>query len=143
MSDTWVLVAESARARIFDPEGPNDRWSVVQEFSHIESRENGQDLRGNRPDQIQHSEEKDMKGDKPGWVFDVEDERFAKELCESLSRSFSVNAFRELIIVAPPKFLGRLRRNLTAPVRKVVKLEIDKDYTQFRPEQLADHVPNL
>ena len=143
MSDTWILVAESARARIFDPEGPNNRWALVQEFSHVESRENGQNLRGNRPDQIQHAMEKDVKGDKPGWVFDVEDERFAKELCEALSRSFGVNAFRELIIVAPPKFLGRLRRNLTEPVRKVVKLEIDKDYTYLKPDELAQSVPNF
>lgn len=143
MNDTWIVVAEAARARIFDPGEPNDRWTLVQEFSHRESRENNYHLRGNRPDQIQHPEERDVKGDNPERLYQVEDERFAKEICDSLQRAFSNNAFRELVLVAPPRFLGRLRSHLSPTLKRVVKLELDKDYTQLRPDQLAENVPNI
>lgn len=143
MSETWIVVADASQARVFDPDGPNGKWVVVQQFSHLESREQGQDLRGNRPDQIQHAEEKDIRGPQPERFFDVEDDRFAKEICEALTRSVSANAFRNLVLVAPPRFLGRLRQHLTPAIRPRVRAEIAKDYSSLKPHELADSVPNF
>jgi protein required for attachment to host cells len=48
--------------------------------------------------------------------------------------------FQQLSLVVSPKFLGMLRKLLDPQLESAVSLEIDKDYTQFAPEQLLEQV---
>jgi protein required for attachment to host cells len=138
MSETWIVVADRATARIFDPDGPHGRWDMVHEFIHNEAREANQKLRGNRPDQIQHTEERlhPAKMD-PRSIHKVEEDRFAKELCAYLEKSYLAKAFQALVLVAAPSFLGSLRRHLRDWLKEKVTLELDKDYGHLKPHQLA------
>lgn len=141
MSETWIVVADRATARIFDPDGPHGRWNMIHEFVHLPSRERNQKLRGNRPDQIQHSEEKLYRGGmEPNDLYKVEEGRFAKEIVEFLERSFSANAYKELVIVSPPSMLGSLRMHLPRWLKEKVVRELDKDYGHLKPHELADTV---
>jgi len=138
MSETWIVVADRAAARIFDPDGPHGRWDMVHEFIHNEAREANQKLRGNRPDQIQHTEERlhPARMD-PRSIHKVEEDRFAKELCGFLEKSYLAQAFRGLVLVAAPSFLGSLRRHLSDWLKEKVTLELDKDYGHLKAHQLA------
>ncbi len=141
MSETWIVVADRATARIFDPEGPKGRWEMLHEFVHLPGRERNQKLRGNRPDQIQHTEEKIYRGGlEPTNLYKVEEDRFAKEICEFLERSYMTTAFRSLVLVAAPSFLGSMRRHLKDWLREKVTLELGKDYGHLKPHELADTV---
>lgn len=141
MSETWIVVADRATARIFDPDGPKGRWAMLHEFVHLPARERNQKLRGNRPDQIQHTEEKIYRGGlQPTSLAQIEEDRFAKELCDFLERSYMATAYRSLALVAAPSFLGSLRRHLKHWLREKVTLELDKDYGHLKAHELADTV---
>jgi protein required for attachment to host cells len=43
-------------------------------------------------------------------------------------------------LVVSPQFLGMLRKLLDPQLESVVTLEIDKDYTQFSPQELLDQL---
>ena len=56
-------------------------------------------------------------------------ERFANELAEVLYRHAHANRFEKLIVIAPPKILGNLRKAFHAEVADRVEAEIPKELT--------------
>ena len=56
-------------------------------------------------------------------------ERFANELAEVLYRHAHANRFEKLIVIAPPKILGNLRKAFHAEVADRVVAEIPKELT--------------
>ncbi len=131
---TWVLIADSSRARILCTK------SRLEDLVPVEDKV----FRNTHP------RLRDILSDRPGRTFDSvgagrhamayssdarrEDERaFAVRLGDALQESLRSNAFDQLVVVAPPKMLGDLRDKLPADVRKVIKAEVAKDLT---------HVPN-
>ena len=47
-----------------------------------------------------------------------------------------------VMLIAAPMFLGVLRSKLTSPLVKMVTLEINKDYTKLKTEEIRKHLPN-
>lgn len=139
MERTWILVADASYARIFEVDEDGE-WKLLREFEHVESREQGQDLMGTRPWQIQHRAEYDAKGTNPD-LHGEQAEKFAKELSKHLEVSSATNRYARLAVVAPPKFLGLLRDNFPNPVSRKVTVELSKDYTTLRPDRMAELVP--
>lgn len=58
-----------------------------------------------------------------------EEDRFAAEAAEMLKRRALANDFEQLIIVAPPKTLGELRKHYHKEVERRVSGELAKDLT--------------
>ena len=56
-------------------------------------------------------------------------ERFAHELAEVLYRHAHANRFEKLVIIAPPKILGDLRRAFHPEVTERIAAEIPKELT--------------
>jgi protein required for attachment to host cells len=59
----------------------------------------------------------------------LEADRFAAHVADRINASAQENGFRELVIVAPPKWLAEIRKDLTPDAHKRVVCEIPKDYT--------------
>ena len=59
----------------------------------------------------------------------VGEERFAVEIANTLYRLAHANLFEALVIVAPPKVLGDLRKALHKEVVDRITLEVPKDLT--------------
>jgi len=60
---------------------------------------------------------------------DIAEERFAGELADVLYRGAHANLFDRLVIIAPPKILGNLRKAFHAEVAERVAAEIPKELT--------------
>jgi len=131
----WVLVADSAYARIF--ERKDGALHLVQQLEHPESREQNHDLIGNRPYQNQHGMEKDLKGNQPQHLRDGEAAGFAKELANLLDKAHAQNQFAELVLVSDPRFLGLLRGELTKTVTRCVTGSVNRHAVQMKPEELS------
>ena len=67
-------------------------------------------------------------------------EIFARSVSAYLLEARQAGRFRSLVLVASPEFLGVLRRVLDANVQSSVESEINKDYTQLRPDELREQV---
>jgi hypothetical protein len=59
----------------------------------------------------------------------IAEERFAGELADALYRHAQADLFEKLVIIAPPKILGNLRKVLHVEVTARVAAEIPKELT--------------
>lgn len=66
----------------------------------------------------------------------LEEERFAGEITEILKEKALQNDFDALIIVAPPKALGEMRKHYHKEVSARLKAEISKDLTGHTIEKI-------
>lgn len=141
----WVLLADGSRAQLYLKEGEDHReWTLLKDFDHPPSRQAGQALVGNRPNQIQHQMEATAKGVTGAHtVQEEESERFAQELVEYLHGAASRNEFATLVVAAAPRFLGSLKARLTKPVRARVSHYLARNYASRPPEEFAPHLTGL
>jgi protein required for attachment to host cells len=58
-----------------------------------------------------------------------EEDRFAAETADLLKREALAGSFESLIVVAPPRTLGELRKHYHVAVSEKLAGEIDKDLT--------------
>ena len=49
----------------------------------------------------------------------------------------------KLVLVASPRFLGRIRASLSGPSADLVVHTIDKELTQLAADKLAEHLPEF
>lgn len=142
MANIWVLAADGGRARIFEAASPRASLTEIKTLSNAEAR----------------LDSKDIATDRPGRTFDSagegrhamtvetdpkehEEIRFAKQVAEQLEQGRVEHAFDKLVLVAAPRFLGRLRTEIDAPLAETVALEIDKDYTTLKADELRERLP--
>lgn len=68
----------------------------------------------------------------------LEEDRFAEEIAEMLRKRALSNDFETLIIAAPPRTLGELRKHYHKEVKERLAGEIDKDLTGHTVPQIEE-----
>jgi protein required for attachment to host cells len=135
---TWVLVADSSRARLFCADKALGALEERESFAHPEGRSKTQDLTTDRPGR--------SSGNGPNMDYDVEPKRqeamaFAKALSERLRSGRNDGEFDKLYIVAAPTFLGLLRNKLDIHTAQMLVGEVNKDLTRLDPAKIRSHLP--
>ena len=140
---TWVVTADSARAHLFIYDDSTDQ---------LRSGE----LAGLPPygDRIQSHT---TKSDRPGRSFGsagggvrhaieshsdfrkLEKQRFCLTVAEAINRAASTRQFDRLVLVAPPRSLGELRKHLSDQVQSGMEV-IARDLTKAPVEKIWDEV---
>jgi protein required for attachment to host cells len=138
MSTTWVLIADSSRARLFSADRGRAPLREIEAFINPEGRIKTRDLVSDRPGR--------SSGNGPNMDYEVAPKRqqaliFAKEISEHLKSGRIGGLFRRLYIAATPSFLGLLRGKLDARTADLVVGTISKDLTQLEPQQIRRHLP--
>lgn len=140
---TWVLVADSCeakifktiKARLFDNKADGKDLTLVSEHSHPNGRKKDQDLVSDKQGSFgvgNFSEHTDPK--------QYENDRFASEISKILEHAHGQNSYHDLILIAPPNFMGMINKHLAHTVKKTVCKEIEKDYTRQTPKELVAHL---
>ncbi|HEY0625233.1 MAG TPA: host attachment family protein [Allosphingosinicella sp.] len=134
---TFVVVADGEKMLFFRNEGDGEFPQLQVERKRVQD---------NPPT-------RDQKTDEAGRTFDasggagrsayeetdfhqLEEQRFAAETAELLKKRALKNDFESLIIVAPPRTLGELRKHYHKEVEKRLVGEIAKDLTGHPVEQI-------
>jgi protein required for attachment to host cells len=141
MATTWILVANSSKAKLYANDGPKKGLKLVQELSHPQSRAKGLALITDRPGHYKSA--RSARGAFAQQTDPREQEkiRFAHELAIVLEKGRTGKAgYRRLILCAPPDFLGTLNSVLGDQVRGLVSAAISKDYTKIADKPLAGHL---
>ena len=136
MTKIWILAANSGNATLFAADSPTAPLTELMSFDNPEARVKQMELTSDRPGRsfVSHMEVAvDPK--------EQEQIRFAKLIADRLEKGRVDNDFERFVVVAAPAFLGQLRANFGAPLRSLVSLEMDKDYTALRPEDLRARLP--
>jgi protein required for attachment to host cells len=138
---TWVVACDASRARIFQVGPRRDKWQLVRELEHPAGRAKGRDLLTDAPGRTKQSGSPTRPAMDPTTEpHEVESERFARSLAGILESGLAENGYQQLVLIAPPHFLGLLRAALPQNVAKHVERTLDKDYTALAARDLAERV---
>lgn len=136
--DTWILVADRARARLFTCPGdalsrldgptPPAELMEIGDFADPEARMPARELESDRPptthDRFGHGRHA-IEPHTP--AADKATHHFAAALCEVLEHGQVDGRFDQLVLVAPPRFLGALNAAMNPNLRRSVVGELPKD----------------
>lgn len=137
-----IIVADSSRARFFHAVGSQQPWEEVAGIGHPEARSRNRDLTSDRPGRAF-----DSAGGGRHAVADRTDPHqheaqvFAREVVQHLQRSEPIANCNKIALIAPPQFLGLLRRSLNETYRNKVKLEIDKNLVIQNVDEIRQQMP--
>jgi protein required for attachment to host cells len=134
---TWVLVADSEKALILENRGSGDppdlRVLRKTEQENPPNHEQGSD----RPGRTQSSHGPGNSAyDETDW-HELGKERFAGEVADLLYKHAHASTYAELVLIAAPEVLGKLRKALHKEVADRVVAEIPKGLTQLPLDQLG------
>jgi protein required for attachment to host cells len=142
MDKTWVLVAESSRARIFTVDTPSAPLVEAETLVHTEARLHERDMTSDLPG---HDSNHSGAG-RHGYQDETAPKEqelinFARQVASRLEAARTGGELQRLIIIAAPAFLGTLRDQLSEQTGKLVTLEIAKNLAQQTPEDIRSHLP--
>jgi len=141
MKSTWIVVAESARARVFTMSGIGGKLQEVVDLSHPESRLHSRELSSDSPGRSFDSQGAGRHGmEQATDPQEREAQVFAADIARRIERGRHEGSFDSLVLVAPPKFLGRLRAELSKSARAALVGEIDKNLVEADAKTLERQV---
>ncbi len=134
---TLVIVANSARARIFSTQSLMRGIEEIEGFAHPEAHLINQELVSDSP-----GRSVDGRGtlDPRTTAREQEDKDFAKLLARHLKELHNQQHFEQLVLAASPHFLGLLRNQLPSPLDDIVSQTVDKNLTDASVEQILEYL---
>lgn len=148
MSTTWIVSADTGRARIFSESDPNSPLQEIEDMVNPEARTRTSDEYTDRmgPRAAGQSTHK-TGGALPTSLYEPqqtpeerEEQVFARDICAMLLKAKQEGRFDRLALVAAPRFLGVLRMQLDPQLKQFVIYEIDKDYAHSNGQQLREQI---
>jgi protein required for attachment to host cells len=142
MNKTWVLVAESSRAKILEQEHPHGELHELAGFDHAASRLYDKDLVSSEP-----GRSFDSKGYGRHAITSEIDpkehevEVFAHQLAHHLEQHCEKKNFNKLVVIAPPEFLGILRHTFSEHLNKITAASVNKNLVHETAENIRGHLP--
>lgn len=115
MATTWIVAADSSRARFLQLAG-REPLVELDSLLNPEARIDNREL--------------------TTYAQEHATDLFAKRVCDYLDKARNDHRYDKLVLVAPPKFLGTLRRSLDKEVAKRVVGEMPKDLSWLKEREL-------
>ncbi|NLF53354.1 MAG: host attachment protein [Thauera phenolivorans] len=140
MSMTWILVANASLAKLYENSGPNKGLKLVKELVHPESRQKNGELVSDRSGAMAGNGTGGGSMQPQTLPKQHEAKVFAQEIAQELYQGRATNAYKRLVLVAPPSFMGMLNGVLDAPTAQLVTDRFEKDYTKTPDGELAGHL---
>lgn len=142
MQPTWIVAADHTRGRIFSMDDKS--FEEVCTFTHPEARVQEQALQSDRPGRAHESVGKARHALAPD-VDSSEHERavFAKEIGSYIEQARQRHQFKKLLLIAEPKMLGSLRKELSGDTMNLVKRELSKNITQQDEREIKRYVASV
>lgn len=140
--DTWILVADSARARLFSLGEGAAGLTEIGDFINAAARTPGHQLKHAPPARVH-----DRFGysrhaiDAPTSPREKIAAKFAGVLASALERGEAEGRCDKLVLVAPPRFLGALHAALGGRLREAVVLEVAKNLTRRDAAAIRAEIP--
>lgn len=135
-NDTFVVVADGRKMLFFRNDGDAQHPNLVVERKREQDNPSDGDQGTDRPGRSFSSVGPGRSAYEETDFHQLEEDRFAAETAELLKKRALNNEFEKLIIVAPPKTLGELRKHYHKEVESRLIGEIDKSLTGHPVEDI-------
>lgn len=142
MGMQWVVVADSNRARIFQTGGNLEHLQEVEDLLNPEGRMDDAELRHDAKGRFfGKGESHQAHTAEPNVTRGAHDaEQFSHEIGRMLAAACDASRYDSLVVVAPPDFLGRLRRALPERVARCVSRQLDHEITSWDGAQVRAYL---
>ena len=141
MSGTWVVVADSSRARFLSLESRGEPLTEFDGLVHTEGRMHDRDELSDRQGGIAGGHgEGDHTFEAPTDLRHHEAEVFARQIAEKLEAGRVNHEYHKLILIAPPAFLGVLRQVLNDHILALVGSSLDKNLVAEDEAVIREHI---
>ena len=125
---TWIVLADAATARVYEPQAGRRDWKLIAELAHPQSRQKESELGRDKPGRVKQSTGSRAAMEPPTPRKEVEIEKFARQIAKTLDDALVRKAYDRLVLAAPPEFVGVLRGLLPERVEQCIAATVEKDY---------------
>ena len=128
MTTTWIIAADASRARILQVTDRAQQLEEIEDLLNPEGRVHDRELISDAHPRLSgHSGGGPASDREETSAAEHATELFAKRVGDYLDKARTAHRYDRLHLIAPPKFLGRLRKELGKEVQKLVAQELPKD----------------
>jgi protein required for attachment to host cells len=139
MATTWIVAADASRARILQVMDREHRLAEIEDLVNPGGRLNEREMTSDAEPRFRGTAGPGSDREATGAV-EHEVEVFAKKIGDYLDKARTSHRYDRLHLVAPPKFLGQLRKELGKEVGKLVAEELPKDLSWLDARELEQRL---
>ena len=139
-----IVVADSARARIFTADSAYSPLNEIETMAHPEGRMHEQDMVSDMPGKGagkggggDHAFQEKIEPKEQEMIV------FAKRVADYLDDARKANKLNKLILAAAPAFLGELRAHLSSETSEKIFFELDKNIAHDSAEVIRKHLSKV
>jgi protein required for attachment to host cells len=133
MPTTWIVAADASRARILQV-ADRERLVEVEDLVNPEGRLQDRELTTDANPRL-HGPGGMSAREEPSAVEHAV-EMFSKRIGNYLEKARTDHRYDKLYLVAPPKFLGLIRKELGKEVEKLIADDLSKDLSWFNAREI-------
>jgi protein required for attachment to host cells len=133
MPTTWIVAADASRARILQV-ADRERLVEIEDFVNPEGRLQNRELTTDANPRLHGPGGLSAREEASAVEHSVE--MFSKRIGDYLEKARTDHRYQQLVLVAAPKVLGQLRKELGKEVEKLVVEELDKDLSWFNAREI-------
>ena len=136
MATTWIIAADESRARVLQVLDREQRLSEIDDLVNPAGRAQDRELQTDAEPRFNGSQGGPASDSERQGAVEHSARTFAKEVGRYLDKARNEHRYDQLIIVAPPKVLGMMRKELGKEVEKLVADELPKDLSWFNAREI-------
>lgn len=134
---TLVLIADDARARLFENTGPGTGLTEIEDLaaSAVAGFADRAGRNSAAPGVAQHG-----FGDQAEAEHDQAQAEFVKAILAETEGRFTEGGFGRLVVAAAPSTLGVLRSQMPAALAKALVVDVAKDFVKLKPAEVVERL---
>ncbi|HAT31160.1 MAG TPA: host attachment protein [Janthinobacterium sp.] len=141
MDTTWIVIADSGRARVFERgDTRKHRLRETETFINPGGRSDDKALRSDDKGRFSGRGNHVNTAEPAVDPVEHENEIFARDLAHYLDSARNAGRYGHLCLIAPPKFLGLIRGQLHKEVQKMISAELPKDISNLTVAQVEAYL---
>ncbi|WP_395019405.1 host attachment protein [Dongia sp.] len=136
----WLVVADGQRATVYHNSGPGKGLEIIRGLGGHQEVPPSREIVSDAPGRNRGVGGGAAPMDGGANPHELEEKRFTESLAEEVNRAALAKQFDRLILAAPPRTLGILRKSLSSHATGRVIAELDKDLTKASRDDLAAQI---
>lgn len=137
----WVVVSDGARYRIFSCQRLGSPLKPVGAGASVESQMLTREIGTGKPGRSQASPHRARHAfeNKVDW-HDQAEKELADKVAVIMNQGYARKSFQRLLLIAPPKTLGEIRKSLRLKGLADDFIDLDKDLTHLSKHELMKYL---
>lgn len=141
---TWIVVVDGGHAKFLQFVGRKAGALTIPGHVYARPAKRTHELGRSKPPRVSQSKSPARHAIQPRVdLHEHEEELFLKDVVHNLEVAFEANAFDDLVVLAPPKALGLMRKLIPQRMQDHVIGEVDGDYTDYADQAISKVVIDL